>query len=251
MTVLVVGSVRGAPGVTSAALLLASCLNDGAVAEADIEGGVLAIRYRLGREPGLTTLAAAHAAGAEDWRDHVQDAGGVPVLVGPDAPDRMAALWSRAGRDLVATLAASSGTVVVDAGRLRSGEATSATLTVASLAVVLVRPVPEDLVGLAHRLPALRRAVDVGLVMVGQGPYSAEDVGAEFGVDVLGVLPEDRRAAAMLTAHGGSSRGLARTPLARAARSVADAMVARAGDTDNTANGGPGEARRPTEEAGT
>jgi hypothetical protein len=227
VTVLVVGSVRGAPGVTSTALLLGGCLDDSAVAEADPDGGVLAIRYRLGREPGLTTLAASHVSDPEGWREHAQDAGGVPILVGPDAPDRMAMLWSRAGRDLVAAMEASTAIVVVVAGRLRPGEATSAMLASASLALVLARPVPEDLVGLAHRLPGLRRAADVALLVVGTGTYSIDDISAEFGVDVLGVLPDDRRSASMLSARGGSARGLARTSLARAVRTVADRVAAR------------------------
>lgn len=228
MTVFVVGSVRGSPGVTTTALLLASCLDGGAMVEADLDGGVLAIRYGLGREPGLTTLAAAQAVEPGAWRQHAQDAGGVPVLVGPDSPERASALWSRAGNQLGAALAASEAAVVVDAGRLRPHAPTTTVLAVASLVLVLVRPEPEDLVGFSHRLPALRRATsEVGLVLVGRGSYSAADIGAELGVDVLGGLPEDRRAQAMLTAHGGSARGLARTPLARAARSLADELVAR------------------------
>jgi len=237
MTVLVVGSVRGGPGVTGTALLLGGWLDDSVVAEADLDGGVVAIRYRLGREPGLTTLAAAQVTDPEGWRDHTQDAGGVPVLVGPDAPDRMAMLWSRAGRHLGPALAASTASVVVDAGRLRFGDASSEPLASASLTLMLVRPVPEDLVGLAHRLPALQRAVDVAVLLVGPGAYSPDDVSSELGVDVLGVLPDDRRSAALLAAGGASSRGLARTPLARAVRSVADAVAARVGTGDPAAAG--------------
>lgn len=227
MTVFVVGSVRGSPGVTTTALLLASCLDGGAMVEADLDGGVLAIRYGLGREPGLTTLAAAQTAEPGAWRQHAQDAGGVPVLVGPDSPERASALWSRAGNQLAAALA-SSEAAVVDGGRLRPHAATTAVLAVASVVLVLARPVPEDLVGFSHRLPVLRRSTpEIGLVLVGRGSYPAADISAELGVDVLGELPEDRRALAMLTAHGGSARGLSRTPLARAARSLADELVAR------------------------
>jgi len=167
--------------------------------------------------------------------------GGVSVLVGPDAPDRMAMLWSRAGRHLGPALAASTASVVVDAGRLRFGDATSEPLASASLTLMLVRPVPEDLVGLAHRLPALQRAVDVAILLVGPGAYSPDNVSSELGVDVLGVLPDDRRSTALLAA-GGGSRGLARTPLARAVRSVADAVAARVGTGDPAAAGS-----RPTE----
>jgi hypothetical protein len=147
----------------------------------------------------------------------------------------MAMLWSRAGRRLAAALAASSATVVVDGGRLRSGDATSALHAAGALTLLLVRPVPEDLVGLAHRRPALDGRA--ALVLVGPGAYSPTDVSAEFGLDVLGTLPDDRRATALLTAGGVSSRGLARTALARGVRTVADAVASRIEKRDAPGNG--------------
>jgi cellulose biosynthesis protein BcsQ len=228
MTVLVIGSVRGAPGVTTTALLLAGCLDGGVVAEADLDGGVLAVRYGLGREPGLTTLAAAQAGQPDAWRQHAQNAGGVPVLLGPDMPERASALWSRAGEKLASTLAASDAEVVVDVGRIRPNHGALAVLAVASMTVMLVRPEPEDLVGFVHRLPALRRSsAEVGVVLVGRGSYEARDITGELGVDVIGAVPHDPRGAEMLTTRGGSAHGLARTALARAARSLADAVVGR------------------------
>ena len=72
-------SARGAPGVTTTALLVASHL-DAVMVEADLSGGVVAIRYGLGREPGLVTLAAANPHEPGGWLDHAQNAGGIPVL---------------------------------------------------------------------------------------------------------------------------------------------------------------------------
>jgi hypothetical protein len=95
----------------------------------------------------------------------------------------------------------------------------------AALRLFLVRPVPEDLVGLAHRLPGER--VPVGLVLVGSGAYSSAGISAELGVDVLGAIPDDHRSRALLMSGGFSSRSLARTPLARAMRGVADAVAVR------------------------
>lgn len=85
MTTIALTSIRGAPGVTTTSLLLASVLGGAPVVEVDLSGGVIAVRYELGREPGLTTLAAANPRDPGGWRDHAQDAGGIPVLVGPDA----------------------------------------------------------------------------------------------------------------------------------------------------------------------
>ena len=112
MKVVTLASVRGAPGVTTASLLLASTFADGLVVEADLDGGVLAIRYGLGREPGLTTFAAAGPGDGSGWTAHAQDAGGVPVLVGPDAPSASAALWRTAGDRITRELVASDGVAV-------------------------------------------------------------------------------------------------------------------------------------------
>ena len=50
MKVVSLASVRGAPGVTTTAILLASTFTDGLVIEADLDGGVLAVRYGLEHE---------------------------------------------------------------------------------------------------------------------------------------------------------------------------------------------------------
>ena len=216
-TVITIGSVRGAPGVTTTALLVAGGIQGAVLAEADLAGGVLAVRYGLGREPGLTTLAAARSAEPDEWTSHAQSAGGVPVLVGPDAPDSSEALWRGAGERLATILRrVDAAAVVVDVGRLGAG---SPMTGASDLVVVVVRPIAEHLVTLSHRLPLLRRVAGparVGVVIVGDGPYRASDV-ASLDVDVLGELPDDPRAAAALVEGGRSPASFARTRLARSA----------------------------------
>ena len=110
-------SARGAPGVTTTALLVASHL-DSVMVEADLSGGVVAVRYGLGREPGLVTLAAANPHEPGGWLDHAQNAGGIPVLVGPDAAETAESLWRTAGERIMGVLGRSNGTVVIDVGRI-------------------------------------------------------------------------------------------------------------------------------------
>src|SRR3546814_17824018 len=100
MKILKLASVRGGPGVTTNSLLRACAFGDAVVVEAERDGGVLAARYGLGREPGLTTFAVSRPQDREGWRAHAQDAGGVPVLVGPDAPGASESLWRTAGERL-------------------------------------------------------------------------------------------------------------------------------------------------------
>lgn len=226
MSLVLVSSVRGAPGVTTTCLLLAGCLDGAVLAEADLAGGVLAVRYQLGREPGLTTLAGAGPIEPDGWRDHTQLAGGVTVLVGPDAPNSSESMWQRAGGHLGAVLTGIDAPVVVDAGRLSDRTPLVGT---AALVVVVVRPIAEHLVALAHRLSALRQtalAGGVGVVLVGEGPYRAADVAGPLEVEVLGTLPEDHRAAEVLRG-GGRSSVLRRSRLARAVVPMTAAITGR------------------------
>lgn len=229
MKIIALGSVRGAPGVTTATMLLAALIEeDVVVVEGDLSGGVLATRYELGREPGLTTFAAAGRAGPHQWRNHAQNAGGVAVIVGPDSPDSAHALWRRAGDQIAGTLANLDTPVIVDMGRLG---VTAPILDHAALLLLLVRPVAEDLVTLSHRVRSLSQqypALRVGAVVVGDGPYRSRELDHDLDVDVLGSFPDDRRAAAILQ-DGGSARALARSRLARSVQSLVPVATILAG----------------------
>lgn len=225
MSVVAVGSVRGAPGVTTTSLLLAAALEGGVLVEADLNGGVVAVRYGLGREPGLTTLAAERPTHPEGWKAHAQLAGGVPVLVGPDGAAGAVALWRGAGERLEVVLRRADAAVVVDLGRLGDSPPL---LGIVDLALVLVRPVAEHLVALSHRLAALRSGVcraDIAVVLVGNGPYGAADL-EPWGVEVIASLPDDRRAAAAL-AEGGWSTLIRRSSLARHVLDLGSEVAAR------------------------
>jgi hypothetical protein len=227
MRLIGVGSVHGAPGVTACSLLLTSALVGPVVlVEADLHGGVLAVRYGLGREPGLTTLAASSGdIGGDGWCDHAQMAGGVAVILGPEDPDRAVSLWGRAGDRIARALASGEGAGVVDLGRLGEHPPLSGVM---SLLLILVAPQAEHLVTLSRRLPALRRhAGQLGVVLAGDGDYLPGDVAESMHVDVLGVLPRDDRAGEALLGRGRGAN-LGRTRLYRAtaelARSVDTAL---------------------------
>ncbi|MGE3449549.1 MAG: hypothetical protein AB7H92_18430 [Microbacteriaceae bacterium] len=225
MRIVTLASVRGAPGVTTTSLLLASTFEDSVVVEADLDGGVLAVRYGLGREPGLTTFAAAGVDDTEGWRAHAQDAGGVPVLVGPDAPGASAAFWQSAGERIAHRLAGADGVAVVDAGRMR---APVPLVTVSDLLVLLVCPVADQLVALTHAVPKLRQAIrgGVSVVLVGDGPYRRHDVEQSLDLPVIGTLPDDQPAAVALRDGGLSRARLARSRLARAVTALAGEVSA-------------------------
>ncbi len=221
MTIIGIGSGRGAPGVTTAAMLLARCVSRTSfVVEADLSGGVLATRYGLGREPGLASLAATGLVEPGDWRLHAQDAGGVGVLVGPDAPVSARALWRRAEEPLTRSLDATDALVIADLGRLGDH---IPMLDSMRMVILVARPFAADLVTLTHWTRALWRPTclpHVGVVLVGDGDYHPNEVAAAVGVDVIGTLPLDPRAAAAI-ASAGAHPAAERSRLVRAAGDVA------------------------------
>lgn len=90
---IVMGSAKGAPGVSTSALALAAGWPGElrpVVWEADAAGGDLLHRFPVRAEPGLVSLAgdiSPQGLGPEVVVRHTQQLpGGVPVIVGPSAP---------------------------------------------------------------------------------------------------------------------------------------------------------------------
>lgn len=224
MSVYVFGSARGAPGATTTALAVASWLEDAVLVEADPDGGVLAVRYGLGREPGLVTMAAARGSG--ELLDHAQLLpGGSPVVVGPESATRAAHLWRLGGPGIVGAVAAAGRNVVVDAGRLGPASPALPLVEIATSVGVVCRPVAEQLVAAADVVERLGRSdaavgdAAVGLVLVGERPYGVAEVTSQLGCPVLGVVADDERAAGALGSER-SARALARSALLRSSRAL-------------------------------
>jgi hypothetical protein len=222
------GSVKGAPGVTTAALAMAAVWVDGqvTVAELDMDGGVLAARRGLGLEPGLVTLAADLRHGMTPLDPHLQPLSDtVDALVAPASPQQMHTALAVAGTRVWAALDRRGDAVLVDGGRLRSTGPTGELARRATATLLVARPRLEDVALLRGHLPTLRRAgVRPLLVLADDGPYTATDVAAAVDAEVVGELPRDPRAAGAL--NGGTGRrALRRSPLLRAARTLTDALT--------------------------
>jgi hypothetical protein len=232
------GSVRSSPGVTATVLALAASwpgTPPPVVVEADPDGGVLAARYGLGRSgesPGLTSLATAARRGlgaGELWRHAQELPGGAGVVVGPDGADSAIAALRSAGQELGSWLAAQPDVVALaDCGRLRPGSPAVELVRCASRLVVVVRPRVEELQALSQRVAVLGQLAPLGLVLVGDQPYSASEVSEHLGVEVLGVVAADPRGAQALEGAA-SARVLRRSLLARSALALA-ARLAESSD---------------------
>lgn len=259
----VFATARSSPGVTAAMLACASVWTGRVLlVEGSEDGGVLAARFGLPLEPGLTTLAAAsrHSVdgGAELVAAHAQPLPGterIGALVGPVSLEPAQALLRTAG-GRIATLLTSvrDVDVLVDVGRLSAASLAAPLLEAADRFVLVARPRVEELTALAYRLPLL---ADLGpppqLVLVGERPYGAREVGDTLGVPVLGVLAADAPAAEVLAASGAGGRQLVRSRLLRSAVAVVDELHGGGSDSAaetidvrarSAANGAPVPAKR-------
>ena len=156
MTAIAVGSVRSG-GATTVAMTLAAVLEDAVLVEADADGGVLALRYGLSREPGLVSLAASRQPPGDVVVDHAQRLpGGMAVVVGPESPERATQLLRSAGPRITALLSEPCPVnLVVDLGRLSPSGPGTALAAAAPLALVVARPYAEELIAAAERLASL------------------------------------------------------------------------------------------------
>lgn len=264
MAVLLLTSAAGAPGVTTTALGLALAWpRDVLLVDADphparaVEAGYL--RAEVPAPGGLGDLARAHRQGtsltAALWSRAVvlprvaaspRVAGSPRVAVPSEGdgspivrflpgfahpgqaglfemvwPAMAACLWElgEAGVD-----------VVVDLGRTGPDGPPPQLCARAAAVAVVTRCGLRPLAGLALQAETLETIAagatgTVGLVAIGAGrPYSAREVGAQFETPVMAELPEDARAAAVLSDGASPPRGWAHgryaAALGRAASSL-------------------------------
>jgi MinD-like ATPase involved in chromosome partitioning or flagellar assembly len=235
MSLAAFAAAKAAPGVTTSAVAVAAVWPAGRrvlLAECDPGGGDLAARFGLPAQPGLVSLAAAarREIDAALMAVHAQALpGGLRVLSGPPGADQAVAALGMLAPAVVSSLDDLQGMdVVADLGRLDPASPALPLARAASLLVLVVRPRLDELQHLAYRVAALREQCrNLGLVMVGAGPYPAEEIAAALGVEVLGSLPADQRGAGLLGGEALSTAGLRRAPLVRAARQLTATIVGR------------------------
>lgn len=232
MTLVALVSLKGSPGVTTTALGLAACWPSGeqpVVVECDPAGGDLLARFRLELRPSLVSLAAAARHGAEPglmWQHIQRLPGGLPVVVGPAGGEQARAALGQLALGEAGVLrqaADRAGTVVIaDCGRLAGDGAVEHILRAADV-VLLVSSARDDALAhlatlLAHPPGWIRGAQ---FVLVGGG-YPTAEVAETLGIEVLGRLPEDTKAAGSLAGRplrrsGQSALLRALVPIARSA----------------------------------
>ncbi len=235
MSIIALASLKASPGVTTTALALAGAWPTEqrvVVAEFDPAGGDLAARFGLASEPSLVSLAAAARRDCTDgliWEHTRNVLSGLPIVVGPPAAQQAGTAVAMVAQGLLPAVRDLQDTVVIaDCGRLDPGSPALGVVEHCDVLLLVARPELAEMHHLAAGLPALRTATaNLGVVLMGTGPYQPSEIAATLGVEVVSVLPHDPQAARLLAGDGGSSRVLSRTSLMRAAHGLAAVVAAR------------------------
>lgn len=233
MTVVALASIKGSPGVTTAATALAASWPTWRrvlLVEADPFGGDLAPRYGSTITNGLASLfaAARRTLTPEGIWDHVDHLpGGLPVLFG-HSNVQGAVANEKAWAAIAEALGALDADVVVDAGRLLPHFAGGIrdVLAHSDVLVVLCDPTLEGIVHLRAALPSLVAEMSTRALLVvptGSGGYSGVEIGRTLGVDVGPPMPDDRKAADALANKRAITR-LERTALLKWASTLVGAL---------------------------
>lgn len=195
--------------------------------ELDPAGGTLAAAAGWPPEPGVVSLAAAARRGGDPdlvWGHCQHLPGGAAVLAGPTSAEQArSAVGMLAG--LVGRLGELDADVLIDCGRLEPGPPGGGLPERADQVVLVGRPRLVDLHAMSTWAEAhLLDGANLGLLLVGDGPYSDREIQEALGIEVLARLPWDPSGAAALVSVPASSRELRVSPLVRAARSLADRL---------------------------
>jgi MinD-like ATPase involved in chromosome partitioning or flagellar assembly len=183
------GSIRGSPGATSWALLLAAAWPadlgaERVVVEADPCGGVLGARYGLGVDPGVVSLVASlrHHTDIDIAVHGRQVAAGVWVVPGPESAEQAAAVWEPTVARVTDRLAADERVWFVDVGRGPGVRTLSAR---SRIAVVVTRGCTEHLLAVPSRVSALQAAGagEVAVLVVGKSEHRPDEVANFVGCD--------------------------------------------------------------------
>jgi cellulose biosynthesis protein BcsQ len=244
VTVIAVTGGKAAPGATTAALALGlTWPHPVLLVDADPGGGDMVpgmLPGRVSTERGLLSwLVATRRDNALEavrvLSEHVvafPEAPGVWLLPGVQHGGQGQSLasggWERLARVLERAPSAIGHDVIVDTGRLGSG-ACWPVLAVADQVLLAVRPSARSVQGARTAVDQLLEHLGdlrlVSLLICGAGEYCANDVSKQLGVPVVGMLPTDRSAAAVLTEGAAAGmRSLKRSKLLRSAAALAGLM---------------------------
>jgi hypothetical protein len=220
-----VGSMKGSPGATTFAVVLAAVWPGGpaTMLEADCAGGDIGGRCWLADTPGLAGLASAVRSGRSPLAEYATPLPcGVPVVVAP-ASRQAATVAVGLLADAEVQAWAADLPVVVDVGRLDPGMPSTGLALAADVLLVLTDGGAASLLRLADtRVPRDRSR----LLLVGSCDYCDDDIAEAVGLPVAGHVPRDPRAAAVVWGRRPPNRSWTSRGLPATARALANELDA-------------------------
>ncbi len=226
-------SVAGAPGVTTLACAAAAASDERPllVVEAPSSGAAIAARWRLDiRDTVATTarLAMDVADSVDLWAAAHHPWLGMSRLI-PAHPSSVVTRQAQVARWLADRLASVPGPVLIDAGRVDGSAEQFDLLTAADAVWVLVDPIVEQVIAARAVGDWLNRTGPVELLVrepAGEpARNSSNAVASTLGWPLLAAVPSDVQSARALCGLSPARRNLARAPLLRAGRWLADRLM--------------------------
>ncbi len=206
MSIIILCSATGAPGVTSTALGLTLAWPEPAfLIDVDRSGGQAVLAGYLGgiesQGRGIVSLVAAHR---ERCSDNPQ-AHGIPLTTSGDriflpgfATPAAATAFERTWPEFssaLATLSTQGHNVIIDAGRLGTGLPRQL-LDIADVVLLVLRSSLRSIAAARLAAPLLADARESGLLLVGAGmPYSGTEIAAALAHDIWLTVPYDTETA--------------------------------------------------------
>lgn len=248
MSVVLLASATGAPGVTTTAvglsllwegeILLADC--DRTASQAVLAGYLqglvapglglpgLATVHRQGGQVSAALLAQTVPLADGEPRRHL-----LPGFAHAAAPLVFDTVWGDIG-DALATASRSGIDVLIDAGRIGAAGLPAGLLAHADAVLILTRSNLVALAGLRLHVAGVREALSsrpgagLGLLVVGPGrPYSAREIEHEFALPVWSEIDHQPDLAAVFSDGAASPRRFTDSGYVRSLRTTASAITSR------------------------
>lgn len=235
---LMIGSLRGSPGVTTLAVMLAHCWQrDCILIEGDLSGGVLAARYNLLQgNPGLLNLITKcrRSPNVKSIKESFQYLpGGVPVVVATGRNSTIEGLLKELPlSDLKEAMPETD--IILDIGRTDSSLCPANLITASDLLILVVSPYFEQLDSLLSQVSEFcMHPIKIGVVIANTPEnsnieYSSSEIdvtlksmsnGKAF---VLGELAYGRKAAHACFIKGPGAYSLPKSHLYKSVKTLAN-----------------------------
>lgn len=196
-----VSSTKGAPGVSSWAMMLAAAWphnEDRILVEADCSGGVVGVRFDLPVEPGLSELAAATREGSlrgvhdlstvsQMLASATSHQSALWVVPSPATSRDTTYIWRRSAATTVPAMAQDPRLWLVDCGRVTSESPSWAMMDMAAVNFLVADSELESILVLQARVRAVSGVTAV--LIIGPSRYTADELKDFLRVDYLWKVP--------------------------------------------------------------